>query len=158
MKEKIIVVVKRSTWDQVLSTRKGFEDMAPSAVRRARSVHLRHMKAVDQVLHDLNKLGPRVIVVNGPEKNFKVTADTKMVVTVGGDGTLLAASHKVPAGTPILGVNSDPKTSTGYLCAAQAGDAKCILMAKNFKSMVKKVTRLQVTIPSRTPGLPTLRS
>lgn len=146
MKERIIVVVKRSTWDQVLSTRKGFEDMAPSAVRRARSVHLRHVTAVDQVIHDLNSMGPRVVLIDGPAKDFKVTANTKMVITIGGDGTLLAASHKVPAGVPILGVNSDPKTSRGYLCAAQACDVKSILMAKNFKSMIKKVTRLQVLV------------
>ncbi|XP_056172918.1 NADH kinase isoform X1 [Syzygium oleosum] len=56
-----------------------------------------------------------------------------MVVTVGGDGTLLHASHFVDDSIPLLGVNSDPTRvavveefgnqydatrSTGYLCAA----------------------------------------
>lgn len=141
MKEQIIVVVKRSTWDQL-----NFNVADSLAAKRARAVHLRHTKSVDTVLHALNKLGPRVVVVNGPEKNFKVTLDTKMVITVGGDGTLLAASHKVPAGVPILGINSDPKTSVGYLCAAHADDVRNIINAKNFKSMAKKVTRLQVLV------------
>ncbi|KAI0491553.1 hypothetical protein KFK09_025813 [Dendrobium nobile] len=56
-----------------------------------------------------------------------------LVVTVGGDGTLLQASHLLDNSIPILGVNSDPTQpqevdelcdefdatrSTGYLCAA----------------------------------------
>ncbi|XP_057967165.1 NADH kinase isoform X2 [Malania oleifera] len=56
-----------------------------------------------------------------------------LVVTVGGDGTLLQASHFMDDSIPILGVNSDPTQveeveefsdkfdatrSTGYLCAA----------------------------------------
>ena len=109
-------------------------------------VHQRHSKSVETVLHELEKLKYRVVEVHGPEKSFKVTPSTKMVITVGGDGTLLAASHKVPAGIPILGVNSDPKTSVGYLCAAQAVDVRNILLAKNFKSDLKKVTRMQVSI------------
>jgi NAD+ kinase len=140
-KEQVIVVLKRSTWDQL-----NFNVADSSAAKRAQAVHQRHTKSVGIVIHDLNKLGYRVILVNGPEKDFKVTPSTKMVITVGGDGTLLSASHKVPAGIPVLGVNSDPKTSMGYLCAAHAEDVRSILLAKNFKSRIKGVTRLQVMI------------
>lgn len=141
MREQVIVVLKRSTWDQLK-----FKVSDSSAAKRAFSVHQRHSKSVDRVLHELSRLKYRAVVVNGPEKDFKVPDGTKMVITVGGDGTLLAASHKVPAGIPILGVNSDPKTSVGYLCAARADDVRGILLAKNFKSAVKKITRLQVSI------------
>ncbi|CAI9088878.1 OLC1v1023327C1 [Oldenlandia corymbosa var. corymbosa] len=59
--------------------------------------------------------------------------DVDLVVTVGGDGTLLQASHFIDDKIPVLGVNSDPtkaeevvefsedfdaSRSTGYLCAA----------------------------------------
>lgn len=142
-KERVIVVIKRSTWDQL-----GFDCADTVAAKRALAVHRRHTKAVDTVLHDLKRLGYRVSLVKGPEKKFVVTDDTRLVVTVGGDGTLLAASHKVPADVPILGVNSDPKTSVGYLCAAHAEDVRNILLAKNFKSSLKKVTRLQVLVDS----------
>ncbi|KAF9672600.1 hypothetical protein SADUNF_Sadunf11G0059100 [Salix dunnii] len=62
-----------------------------------------------------------------PIRNFD------LVVTVGGDGTLLQASHFLDDSIPVLGVNSDPTQvkevekfsnefdatrSTGYLCAA----------------------------------------
>ncbi len=41
----------------------------------------------------------------------------KLVITVGGDGTLLDASHRV-TDSAVLGVNSDPQTSVGFLCMA----------------------------------------
>ncbi|KAL0443641.1 UNVERIFIED_CONTAM: putative NADH kinase [Sesamum latifolium] len=63
--------------------------------------------------------------------------DVDLVVTVGGDGTLLQASHLMDDSIPVLGVNSDPTRpeevaelneefdatrSTGYLCAATANN------------------------------------
>jgi len=44
-----------------------------------------------------------------------------LVLTVGGDGTLLAASHQVGPDVPILGVNSAPESSVGFFCAASKG-------------------------------------
>ena len=49
-----------------------------------------------------------------------------LVITVGGDGTFLEASHYVH-GIPMLGVNSDPASSVGYFSAANAQTfADCI--------------------------------
>ncbi|KAF8743877.1 hypothetical protein HU200_013520 [Digitaria exilis] len=70
--------------------------------------------------------------------------DVDLVIAVGGDGTLLRASHFLDSSVPILGVNSDPtcpkevdeltdefdaRRSTGYLCAATAGNFEQILDA-----------------------------
>lgn len=70
--------------------------------------------------------------------------DVDLVITVGGDGTLLRASHFLDSSIPILGVNSDPtcsdeveeltddfdaRRSTGYLCAATARNFEQILDA-----------------------------
>lgn len=43
--------------------------------------------------------------------------DGRLVITVGGDGTVLDASHRI-GNAPVLGVNSDPAHSVGFLCAA----------------------------------------
>ncbi len=43
------------------------------------------------------------------------------MITVGGDGTLLAASHSV-RDVPILGINSAPGYSVGFFCAAARSD------------------------------------
>ncbi|XP_010272705.1 PREDICTED: probable NADH kinase [Nelumbo nucifera] len=68
-----------------------------------------------------------------------------LVVTVGGDGTLLQASHFMDDSIPVLGVNSDPtqveeveefsdefdaRRSTGYLCAATV---------KNFEQVLDEI-------------------
>lgn len=43
--------------------------------------------------------------------------ENRIVVTVGGDGTILDASH-FSLNNPILGINSDPSRSVGSLCLA----------------------------------------
>ncbi|GAB2229855.1 hypothetical protein Droror1_Dr00014111 [Drosera rotundifolia] len=68
--------------------------------------------------------------------------DVDLVVTVGGDGTVLRASHFMDDSIPILGVNSDPTQaeevnkfdnefdatrSTGYLCAATVDNFEQVL-------------------------------
>lgn len=65
-----------------------------------------------------------------------------LVISVGGDGTLLRASHFIDDSTPIVGVNSDPTQeeeaeefsdeydatrSTGYLCAATSQNFEQVL-------------------------------
>ncbi len=44
----------------------------------------------------------------------------RLVVTVGGDGTVLDTSHRILDGSVVLGVNSDPCRSIGFFCAATA--------------------------------------
>src|SRR5690606_23055095 len=51
-----------------------------------------------------------------------------LVVTVGGDGTLLAASHSVHD-VPILGVNSAPRYSVGFFCAGRPQGIRATLEA-----------------------------
>ncbi|KAL6205916.1 hypothetical protein ACLB2K_023168 [Fragaria x ananassa] len=68
--------------------------------------------------------------------------DVDLVITVGGDGTILHASHYIDDSVPVLGVNSDPtqpeevekhgneydaSRSTGYLCAATVDNFEQIL-------------------------------
>lgn len=50
----------------------------------------------------------------------------RLLVAVGGDGTLLDASHKVADGVAV-GVNSDTARSTGFLCAADAAGFPALL-------------------------------
>lgn len=68
--------------------------------------------------------------------------DVDLVVTVGGDGTLLQASHFMDDSVPVVGVNSDPTQaveverfkdefdatrSAGYLCAATINNFEQVL-------------------------------
>jgi NAD+ kinase len=65
----------------------------------------------------LSRLGvtPRMVSVDGLDAGARrALANARFVVCVGGDGTLLAASHWV-TGAHLLGVNSAPRSSVGYL-------------------------------------------
>jgi len=56
-----------------------------------------------------------------------------LVIAVGGDGTFLRASHFIFDKTPILGVNSDPKSKEGFFMPAAKNDFQ-----KKFKKILKK--------------------
>ncbi len=72
--------------------------------------------------------------------------DTDLVVTVGGDGTMLDVSHRVST-TPVLGVNSDRARSVGYFCATDAGGLRDALVAwQAGVARVVSLHRLQLHI------------
>ena len=86
------------------------------SVRPMKDAHDAHCETLLQVERMLKEAGCRVKkVYRGrlrPEH-----AQGRLLITVGGDGTLLDASHKVKD-APALGVNSDTTHSVGFLCAA----------------------------------------
>ncbi|MCC7537173.1 MAG: NAD(+)/NADH kinase [Deltaproteobacteria bacterium] len=54
----------------------------------------------------------------------KLVEDARLVVTVGGDGTLLSASHSIGPDRPVVAVNSAPSFSVGYFCGITQGEAR----------------------------------
>jgi len=92
-------------------------DAAVAAVREA---HEEHKSTLRQVVETLRDLGARLHVVGVPHQPFSVRG-VALVVTVGGDGTLLAASRQCNDRTPILGINSAPSSSVGFFCGVKPG-------------------------------------
>jgi NAD+ kinase len=90
----------------------------PTVVRLRRS-HEAHEETLGEVAAALETLRADVTLQVGPRT--KVAGAFDLVVTVGGDGTLLAASHQMGPNVPLLGVNSAPETSVGFFCAAKKG-------------------------------------
>jgi NAD+ kinase len=74
--------------------------------------HQRHHATVQGVREKLRKMGLRVDYILRRKLNRLGIADRHydLVITVGGDGTVLDASHLVRR-IPVLGVNSDPMRS-----------------------------------------------
>jgi NAD+ kinase len=71
---------------------------------------------VDVVTHALKLIGGiQTHLIEGAETPFEA-APGDVVITVGGDGTFLSASHHVGLGTFIMGINSDPVLSKGNFC------------------------------------------
>jgi NAD+ kinase len=72
-----------------------------------------------------------------------------LVVTVGGDGTVLHASHAIGP-TPVLGINSAPGTSVGYLTAGAAGQAGELFgRAVEGSLPIQRLNRMEVRVDGR---------
>lgn len=73
-----------------------------------------------------------------------------LVVTIGGDGLVLGASHAVRDDTPILGVNSAPTFSVGYLTGCQASGVSTLLDSlRQGEAQPLDVQRLRVRLGRR---------
>ncbi len=53
----------------------------------------------------------------------------RLIITVGGDGTLLKTSHHVGPSVPVLSINSAPKYSVGFFSGAAKGHVRRALAA-----------------------------
>ena len=90
-------------------------------VARMRRAHDDHEATVAEVHDAVKALGVRARFVEGSRSELPVDPPCDLVVTVGGDGTLLGASHQLAGGTAVLGINSAPADSVGFFCGAQKG-------------------------------------
>jgi NAD+ kinase len=128
----VSVVVKRSSYRTYVEDEKSGRvrellDRDDPTVRRMRRAHEDHESTVEEVTRALGSLGVDTDILLGSWSKIHAAGD--LVVTVGGDGTLLAASHQIGPETPILGVNSAPDHSVGFFCAARKGTAESQLRA-----------------------------
>ncbi len=96
-------------------------------VKRMRRSHEDHLATHAEVRGALAELGVLVDYYDGSRTQIEGKYD--LVVTVGGDGTVLGASHQVGPDVPLLGVNSAPQSSVGFFCAGKKGSVLATLSA-----------------------------
>jgi NAD+ kinase len=130
---RVAVVLKRSSWRKWVEEERDARiasllEAGDETVRRMRPGHVDHMETIEEVRRSLAELRADASVYDRPH-DFRVEGRCDLVVTVGGDGTLLAASHGIPAGVPLVGVNSAPNHSVGFFCAVRKGGAREALEA-----------------------------
>ncbi|MEM1032395.1 MAG: NAD(+)/NADH kinase [Myxococcota bacterium] len=107
--------------------------------------HQEHAETVAEVKAALQAAGVSVTRIRKRRQPFD-DRDFDLVITVGGDGTLLAASHSVGT-TPVLGVNSAPSTSIGFFCGARKGTAaSSIHDALAGRLRATSLTRMEVRL------------
>lgn len=125
VRPRVIVVAKRSALARL---ERGEGDVRARTLLRGRHeavskwkpAHVEHEKTLQAVNEALGALGAEALFLHGPHAEFDPSG-SDLVITVGGDGTLLAASHSV-RDVPILGINSAPGYSVGFFCAATRHD------------------------------------
>ena len=110
---RIILVKKRSAWEQRQAN--GAGELTEVTRTRLQASHDRHSASLEMVQDALAQLKVRPKVIDGPEKPFKAGVGD-IVVTVGGDGTVLSASHNMGPKSLLLAINSDPVFSRGRFC------------------------------------------
>lgn len=89
------------------------------SVRSLKSSHEAHSHSLEAICEHLSSLG--IAFDSRYRGDIEETAGYDLVITVGGDGTVLDLSHRITE-TPLLAINSDPDSSVGYFCAGIASD------------------------------------
>jgi NAD+ kinase len=147
---RVLVLVKRTSYRTMVLVEKDARvkrllARSDPTVKRLRRSHEQHEETRAEVTHALHDLGASAEFVDGPRS--VVTGAFDLVVTIGGDGTLLAASHRVGPLVPILGVNSAPDHSVGFFCVAHRGTIRTMLEAALAGTLRRTVlTRMRVDL------------
>ncbi|MFC1745015.1 hypothetical protein ACFL35_13565 [Candidatus Riflebacteria bacterium] len=103
--------------------------------------HIASLAKVQQVLKNLNLKFKAINLASNLD-----FSPFELVITVGGDGTLLETSRKTK-NQKIIAVNSDPAHSVGKLCSTiSSGFKKLLLKTLENRGKVKKLNRIQVKI------------
>lgn len=127
------VVLKRSSWRKWVDQEADPQiarliAAGDETVRHMLASHADHTETIEEVRRALADLGLVARWSDRPH-DFQVSEDSELVVVVGGDGTLLGASHGVGPNVPVLGVNSSPEYSVGFFCGAKKGHVEEALVA-----------------------------
>lgn len=152
-KPNVVIVAKLTALERY--EQEGRDPRVKSLLRRSdpsvhtwKKAHENHQRTLAVVEEALDRLGASTWLVRGAGNQFDARG-IDLVVSVGGDGTLLAASHNV-SNTPILGVNSSPSHSVGFFCSARRGNVREHL-ARAFAGELNSATlaRMRVEVGSR---------
>ncbi|MBM4356640.1 MAG: NAD(+)/NADH kinase [Deltaproteobacteria bacterium] len=144
---RVGLMVKRTAWDLHRIRKKGRvrELLAhrDPTVANILPAHEEHVATLMDIKRVLAEAGVEVVTLR--RKTFD-DRDLDLVVTVGGDGTMLRASHSVRR-APILAINSAPSYSVGFFCGATCATAtEALRKALEGKLRGVVLTRMQVRL------------
>jgi NAD+ kinase len=148
MAPRVIVVVKRTAYGRLVEKHNDprlvrlIRADDPS-VKRVVGSHEEHQRTTAEVKKAIVHLGIKATWVTRAHAPFDARG-ADLVLTVGGDGTLLAASHSV-GDVPILGVNSSPCYSIGFFCGASLGDVQ-VTLEKALTGRLREVVLARMTV------------
>lgn len=150
--KNVLIVTKVSAWHRFKSDPVKYQNVSKGTLLRADDSNKRHVESVERVYFSVKKFTSAIKVRGVDELSQSIVDEADLVITVGGDGTLLTASHYIPQYLPVIGVNSDPVFSRGNFCHFKAGEFDDVLeellglvgVPGNFTT--KWVTRMKASI------------
>lgn len=145
---QVIVISKQTFFERHLKNKHARLRADSAVYRRMLRTHESQKRTVETCHAALAALGIDPAYEHGVMHD-EIEAD--LVITIGGDGTLLLASHRIGTQTRLLGINGAPETSVGYFCAgARATARQCIEGALNETLQETKLGRMQVSVGKHT--------
>jgi NAD+ kinase len=147
---RILLVTKTSAWDwhgtwYQAQYQKG--SLPEWDYNRIKLAHTEHQEAVSKAREVFRSKGISFREVNVDKDDWSADEETEFMVTLGGDGTLLSASHRVQSSKiTLIGVRSSG-TSVGYLCLGGADRLEEIAQQMNNGQFnVTEASRLRAEI------------
>jgi len=146
---RVLVIYKKSTYQRWVSERKNPHARAllerkDRSVERMLAAHQDHVHTIEAAREILDGLGVDAVF------RYRADADRAenfdLVITLGGDGTLLWASHLVGK-QPMLAINTAPQDSIGYFCGGTKDTLEESLRAAvEGKLPARELTRMQISL------------
>ena len=129
------------------------ERQEPRLYERFARAHDENAEAIESVKSSIAACGMDAEFVYRADHD--ATAGFDLVIAIGGDGTLLDASHSV-RDRPLLGVRSSDM-SVGHFCGAVPGNVSEVLTAwEAGEATISPLHRLAVTVNGKPVGVPVL--
>lgn len=148
-KLRVLVIYKKSNYQLMVTERKNprIKELlarGDRSVARMLASHDDHKHTIQEARSLLERLGVEASF------RYRATADQTerfdLVISLGGDGTLLRASHLVGK-QPVLAINTAPNDSIGHFCAGTKDNLEEVLVqAVRGELKSTELTRAQITL------------
>lgn len=149
----VLVIYKKSAYQLYVRERKNeriraLVEREDRTVESILSADRAHVETLEETRDALRSLGVKGVFRYRSDEGL--VEDFDLVVTVGGDGTLLWASHRVPPSIPAVAINSAPEHSVGHFCGGQKGRVREFLArALGGELRPTSLTRMRVELDGR---------
>jgi len=150
---RVLVIYKKSAFQLYVRERRSPRVVAllrkkHITVARLRAAHDDHVGTLAAAKDVLRALGTRAVFRYRAEVGAAHEFD--LVVTLGGDGTLLWASHSVGADVPIVAINTAPTDSVGFFCAGTKDNLADVLAdAVAGRTRASRLARMRVDVDGK---------
>lgn len=147
---KVLILHKKSTYQiQAMEHRESrflkLLEEGNEVVTRVKTAHSEHLETLERVQLELSKRSIEFKSVARADLTSRVEG-VDLMISVGGDGTFLDASHHL-ADVPLLGVNSSSSSSFGHFCLANDDNfAEIIDKIQNDTLKPEQLLRLDLTL------------